>query len=673
VTRARAALLLLLFAAPLEFAFLGRQIASAAPSGLPAVDRVLLVVEDRVSFEELLSVPAFRQLASAGGISLMTTYVRETNPTENLAEGGPGRMNYLTVEWGTTDVPVGGGRPPLSRELNRAGIEVCSFFPPGSVGQRGGPTSLLAVPADGGPIKECPHGAAAAAGRRMVVVDDGETLAADGRVGPLALHDVLSREGDLLHRVLAESGRGLVGVVVVTPSPSLQMDQVGDEVTPLIVAVGTAKQLSTAGGPLRTLSSDTTRQTGLVANVDVAPTILDFFGIPIPSEMDGQSIRVTNESAPFKLHRLHLEQRRIRLPIQLAEVALVSAAGAIAIAALLVQARLRGLSARVATALRFLALCGVALPIPLMLGGLLPRLTYWVVVPFVVLSVVALAALARASRWPGPTGPFVFLGLVGLAVIVVDALLGWRGARIPLIGGTMFDGARFYGLPNAFLGLVLASALFVAAALPAFTGFLLLVAAGLFAGFPSLGADIGGAMTLFFAAGLWWVLRTRPRIGIRELAFVAGLTALGLGVVLLANRYLPGTPTHATAFVERTGRGLGSVLREFGARLRIGFGQLGKAPAAWIPLVGLPAVLAVVLRRPGPIGMGLAVAGERWKHALIVLTLSGIVAFFANDTGLAAAAPVFLYAMSGMAYPAWFVASGSAVNGAAWPSGDRHE
>jgi hypothetical protein len=125
--------------------------------------------------------------------------------------------------------------------------------------------------------------------------------------------------------------------------------------------------------------------------------------------------------------------------------------------------------------------------------------------------------------------------------------------------------------------------------------------------------------------------------------------------------------------VERTGRDLGDVFREFGARLRIGFGQLAKAPAAWIPLVGLPAVLAVVLRGPGPIRVGLAVAGERWRHALIVLTLSGIVAFFANDTGLAAAAPVFLYAMSGMAYPAWLAAGGSAVNGAASPSGESHE
>jgi hypothetical protein len=394
-----------------------------------------------------------------------------------------------------------------------------------------------------------------------------------------------------------------------------------------------------------------------VANVDVAPTILRFFGIPIPSEMDGQPIEFTDDPAPFKLHRLHLEQRRIRLPIQLAEVAFVAGSGAVAIVVLLIQSRRRHLRRWIAESMRFVTLCVAALPIPVMLGGLLPRLTYWVVVPFLILSVVGLAALARSTRLPGAIGPFVFLGLVGLAVVLVDGLFGWRGARIPLIGGTMFDGARFYGIPNALLCLPLASAMFVAAALPAFAGFLLLVGTALFAGFPSLGADIGGAITIFFAAGLWWVLRTRRRVGIRELAVVAGVTALGLGAVLLANRYLPGTPTHATRFVERTGGSLGGRLHTYSDRLKVGIDQVRDVPAALIPLVGLFVVLGLTLARPGPIGWGLDRAGRWWRHVVTVLCLAGVVSFLANDTGVAAAAPVFLYAMSAMAYPAFLVAS----------------
>jgi hypothetical protein len=36
--------------------------------------------------------------------------------------------------------------------------------------------------------------------------------------------------------------------------------------------------------------------------------------------------------------------------------------------------------------------------------------------------------------------------------------------------------------------------------------------------------------------------------------------------------------------------------------------------------------------------------------------VGGIAAFFVNDTGVAAAAPVFLFAMTAMAYPAFLAA-----------------
>jgi len=339
----------------------------------------------------------------------------------------------------------------------------------------------------------------------------------------------------------------------------------------------------------------------------------------------------------------------------LGEVAFVAALGIVGIAAL-IRLGLRGsLPPRFGALMRFLALCGAALPIPLMAGGLLPRLTYWVVVPFLVLTVVALAAAALASRWQGPMGPFRFLGSAGLAFVVVDALFGWRGARIPLLGGTMFDGVRFYGLPNSFIALLLASALLVAVGLEPFTGFMLLLAAGLFAGFPNLGANVGGAITLFVAAGMWWALRTRRRFGLRELAFVAGTAAVGLAAVLLANRYLPGAPTHITGFVERTG-GIGATWDTLRRRLDVGFGQIGQVPAAVIPLIGLVAVLGVVIARPAPIRSGLDLAGRVWREALIAMTVAGLAAFFVNDTGVAAAAPVFLYAMTALAYPAFLAA-----------------
>src|SRR5439155_17892079 len=161
----------------------------------------------------------------------------------------------------------------------------------------------------------------------------------------------------------------------------------------IVMAQGPFDQLVPSAGSLHGLTSDTTRQDGLVANVDVAPTILDFFGIPIPSAMDGSVIRTTDDPAPFALYRLEREQRRIRLPIQLAVVLFLAAAAMVATVALIVLARRGSLPEPFLGWLHLLVLCCVALPISLIAGGLLPRRTYLIVVPFVV-GLTLLLALA---------------------------------------------------------------------------------------------------------------------------------------------------------------------------------------------------------------------------------------------------------------------------------------
>jgi hypothetical protein len=133
---------------------------------------------------------------------------------------------------------------------------------------------------------------------------------------------------------------------------------------------------------------------------------------------------------------------------------------------------------------------------------------------------------------------------------------------------------------------------------------------------------------------------------------MAGAIALaGLAAVLLANRYLPGAPTHATALVEGTGSHGGSIWHTIGDRLSVGVGQVRDVPAALIPLLGILLVLWAAIAAKGPIRWGLALGG-RWRDVLVVMILAGVVAFVANDTGVAAAAPVFLYAVAGLGYPA---------------------
>src|SRR5207302_695705 len=103
--------------------------------------------------------------------------------------------------------------------------------------------------------------------------------------------------------------------------------------------------------------------------------------------------------------------------------------------------------------------------------------------------------------------------------------------------------------------------------------------------------------------------------------------------------------------VHQGGGRLSAAVAEARHRLGVGARQVLRAPAGLLALLGLPTVLWLALAGPTPIGEGLA-AEPGWRDVVVVLTVAGMAAYFVNDTGLAAAAPMLLYAGAVIAYPA---------------------
>jgi hypothetical protein len=626
VTRARAALLLAMIGLTVGSLAATAHAQVVEPVSSPRHGTVVLYVVENVSFEELMSVPYFRSLAR-GGAGLMTT---------KTGGGDRSPSSYRTIGAGIR-APDPIDQALMARMLSQYGVDVC--LSPHAEDALSN-LRLLLAPGD----VTCSIGVAS----RDVVILAGVALPAGN--ARFSRSRALELAATRLDQLVEVTGDRRTRVLVVSPFPGSEMERRGDEVTPIVM--GTP---ATATGVAHALRSDTIRQTGLVANVDVAPTVLDFFGIPTPSEMTGSPIETTDAPAPFALHRLHLEQRHIRFPLQLGEVAYVVALGLVGIAALIALGVRGSLPPRFAAFLRFATLAAIAEPVTLLAGGLLPRLTYAWVVPFAVITMLVLATLSLTARSRGPLGPFEFLAAVTLGFVLLDGALGGAAFRVPLLGGTMFDGVRFYGLPNSFIAMPLAGALYLATRWDPFRGFLLLVGVGLFCGFPALGANVGGSITLFAAAGMWWVVRTRPKIGVKEVAFVGGIVALGLAAVLLANRLAPGAPTHAARFVEQTGTSWHRAWGDLRHRLGIGVRQLLDAPPAFIPVLGLIVVFVLALKPPTPIRRGLQLVDHRWREMIAVLSAASMVAFIANDTGVAAAAPGFMYALTALAYPAYLL------------------
>jgi hypothetical protein len=282
----------------------------------------------------------------------------------------------------------------------------------------------------------------------------------------------------------------------------------------------------------------------------------------------------------------------------------------------------------------------------LLAAGHLPNLTYAAIVPFVALvtvfGTIAFAPLEHRDVLLVPAG----IGLTVLIFFVLEAALSWTAALTPLVGGSQLDGGRFYGLPNAFIGLLIGACLWVAQRLRTSAGVVLLIAAALFAGLPYLGSNLGGGVSLFAAAGLWLAVRERGHLGMwRGLGVFVAFTLGGLALLLAAHAVSP-FETHVTRFEEQAG-GLGGVFDTFGNRLQVGFDLIARNPFALIPVLGLPVTIVAVLWPPRPLRPGL-LRSPAWRDAILVTLLAGVVAYVVNDSGPAAAGFAFGLGLGGL-------------------------
>jgi hypothetical protein len=453
--------------------------------------------------------------------------------------------------------------------------------------------------------------------------------------------------GELVRKMVTATGDGNVLVVVFGTSPlSPSMERTKDELFPLVVAEGPVDRLFDTSGAVGTLASDTTRRTGVVTDEDVVPTVLSFLGRPIPKQLDGMPLRIVHEPPPFDLHEKYLAMRRMSVPIQTAAGLYVTLGGLFGIAILWLGRRAPNGAARAAA---WVALSVPVLGVALLAVGHLPTLSYATALPFVVaVTVVGTLAVVPLSRRdlllaPSAIGAGVLLFFLG------EAILGWSAALTPLFGGSELDGGRFFGLPNAYIGLLIGASLYLASRLSAWSGFALVAGVGLFAGLPFAGANLGAAVSLFAAAGLWVGLRLRGRFGWREAGLAIGVVIVGTAIVLVAHRFLTSTPTHVTRFEEGAGHSLGRIWGTFTHRLGTGWSLIERNPFALVPAIGLPVTLLVVLVPPPPIKAALA-RYSVWRDVLLVTLLAGIVAYVANDTGPAAAGIAFGMALGGLVY-----------------------
>jgi hypothetical protein len=437
------------------------------------------------------------------------------------------------------------------------------------------------------------------------------------------------------------SGSGKAGDLVTIHSSLADAVRLAREAGPrrLVIAITTPTAASDDPIPIGiagrgfhgNLTSDTTRTSGYVLSTDIAPTILEFFGLGVPDQMTGQAIRSEGSVDPGAIESLGARMAVVshrRGPV-IGYSLLVWV-----LVALLLAAISRGALARVAV--RLLGLSVIYLLLALLLAAALewsqPAETLFVMIAAPAFAALTLAALRDYRALAVAAG-------ITVAAYALDAIAGSPLSALSLLGPNPGLGVRFYGIGNeleASLAVLIVGG--IGAGLAGFAprlspgrcaaAFLVigLIFAGIFAS-GEFGADVGAAIDFPIGVAVAAVLVTGGRA--RRIALVVLVPVIVLALLALAD-LVTGANSHFTRSVLDAG-GLHSLGDTAQRRLE----QTANSFARPVLLVVLPlvAILAALawLRRATLAGWVRDFPAMR--AALLGAVAATIVATLANDSG----------------------------------------
>jgi hypothetical protein len=300
------------------------------------------------------------------------------------------------------------------------------------------------------------------------------------------------------------------------------------------------------------LTSDSTRFDGLVLSTDLAPTILERFGLEVPSAMTGHPIRAEGEADPSGL--ASLEDRIAAIGPRRGPVIGISLVIWVALA-LLAAAVLGTRGARAALAL--LALAGIYVPAVLLIGAALEP-SQAVERLLVALGCPALAAATLlAVRGYGAVAVACAVTVLAYAI---DVIAGSPLTPLSLIGPNPGIGVRFFGIGNeleASVGALVPigvgaglTAAGVSSPRAAAAAFAIAALAGVLVFAPGrFGADVGAAIVLGVGATVaaWVALGGERRLlpVVIAMPLLALAAVVGIDLVLGGDAHLSRTVLEA--------------------------------------------------------------------------------------------------------------------------------
>jgi len=467
--------------------------------------------------------------------------------------------------------------------------------------------------------------------------------------------EALARIASLITQLLGQIDQKRDLLLLVSPTPRGNYLPGTNYVTPVMVA-----GCSIEPG---LLTSPTTRRPGIIRNTDLAPTILGFYHLDVPSQMYGRHLQaISTDQNVFRLASLYrqLEQTYLSRSPVLHNYVLVL----LILVLLSLTAIFLPYTSALMHMLKPMLLAVMAVPLALLLATLLPHESLLVLV----LELIALTFCITAgiNLWlvnhANDLDPFIIVSLFTSLCILIDLFSGAPLQKNSLLGYDPIAGARFYGIGNEYMGVLIGSTIIGTTALItrltscprkailAGSGLYFLITLYAIAA-PEKGTNVGGSLAGAFAFLVTFLLLAGVKFNFK--AIIKTICTVGLFLLLLIIYDLQ-RPLESQSHIGRTAQlilqnGPGEMLTIITRKLSMNIKLIKYTIWSRVFLASL-ASLVILFYRPVGVMQRIFSRYTDMYIGFIGVTTASIMAFIFNDSGVVAAATAMIFGAPPLLY-----------------------
>lgn len=400
------------------------------------------------------------------------------------------------------------------------------------------------------------------------------------------------------------------------------------------------------------LTSATTRRDGIVGNVDIGVDILSEYGLKSDFAVGKSFNYISNDDNIGFLHHEYqkiVSITKMRTTVVNSFVGVIATSWVLGLALLIFKRKLpQDKQIKVFKVLKELIKLGLIMPLSFLITPIFNFSTQTEITLSILGVVVLLYCIAHLLFRNNDLKQMGFYSLLIILLITVDSIFGTYLMQNNIMSYDAIVGARYYGIGNEYEGVTIASAIFALTVLihykklPKWLACVVLAFVLIPSAHPSMGANVGGAISEFVAYFVFALLLFDIKFDLKKV-FLLGLGAVAIVVGFGIMDIVSGSESHLSLFINQIiVNGPQAIIQTFGRKIAMNIKLAQSSVWVNILLAGILIASTLIFK---PVKY-LRVVKEKYPvlfKGFIASTIGCLVTLLVNDSGIVSASTASIY------------------------------